>query len=179
MSVLDLIVVRHAQAVEGAFSTSDSERRLTPKGERDAATLGRLRRQLNLPDPNIVFTSGYDRAEQTMERVLEGLVVNVVRDIRFSPEGSVVAAWELVKKQLEQMERAETSVVWLFGHNPHIERLLSHIAPDLARFLRPFRKATLAWLRIAEGMGSEKEVQLLTYLPSLTAGRTKNSLSDL
>ncbi|MEY4064402.1 MAG: hypothetical protein RIR26_610 [Pseudomonadota bacterium] len=179
MSFLDLIVVRHAQAVEGSFSMNDSERRLTPQGERDASALGRLRRQLHLPEPQIVFTSGYERAEQTLERVLEGLVLNVVRDMSFSPEGSVAGAWELIKKQTSQAERSESVVAWVFGHNPNIERLLALIAPDLAQFLRPFRKATLAWLRISEPPGHGREVQLVTYIPSLRAGRTKNSLSDL
>ncbi|MBM3383072.1 MAG: hypothetical protein FJY29_11595 [Betaproteobacteria bacterium] len=178
MTEIDLVIVRHAQAVDGTYATADSDRRLTPRGERDAAAVGRTRKLLNLPLPQLVFTSGYDRAEQTLERVLEGQVVDVIRDHAFSPEGSVESAWKLITKTVTHQFPAGQGCVWIFGHNPNIERMISLLSPVVGSAVQPFRKASLAWLRVSSEEGHKPDVQLLAYVPRPHDARDKSAQLD-
>lgn len=179
MNFLDLLIVRHAQAVDSNYLTADHERRLTPKGERDAASVGRMRRALNFPSPDLVYSSGYERAEQTLDRVLEGLSLDVVRDSSFSPEGSVEAAWRLICSDVEGRFAGQDATAWIFGHNPNIERLLSHISPSIGALLRPYRKATLTWLRLTRPLDRQKSVQLMAFVPKPFDDRDKSAELDL
>ena len=179
MTEFDLIIVRHAEAVDSSYLTSDSERQLTPRGERDAAGVGRVRRMLNLPLPNLVFTSGYERAEQTLERVLEGQVVSVIRDLSFSPEGSVESAWRLVCAEVANRPAEKSTAVWIFGHNPNIERLISYLSPDVGSVLKPYRKASLAWLRVSLKNEMRAHVQLIAFIPRAVGNRDKTAQLDL
>jgi len=179
MTEFDLIIVRHAEAVDSSYLTPDSERQLTPRGERDASGVGRVLRMLNLPLPNVVFTSGYERAEQTRERVLEGRVVGVIRDLSFSPEGSVESAWRLVCAEVANRPVEKNTAVWIFGHNPNIERLISFLTPDVGSVLKPYRKASLAWLRVTLKKEMRPNVQLMSYIPRAVGNRDKTAQLDL
>lgn len=173
--MVDLVIVRHAEAADSTYLTADHERQLTPRGERDASAVGRLRRSLNFPLPDLVFSSGYERAEQTLDRVLEGQVLNVIRDAMFSPEGSVEAAWALVCDEIEKRFPNKNPTIWIFGHNPNIERLISYISPLVGSVLKPYRKASLAWLRVVRPAEREREVQLIAYLPRTFDERNKGA----
>jgi len=179
MTDFDLIIVRHAEAVDSSYVTSDSERQLTPRGERDASGVGRVRRMLNLPLPNLVFTSGFERAEQTLERVLEGQVVSVIRDLSFSPEGSVESAWRLVCAEVANRPAEKNTAVWIFGHNPNIERLISFLTPDVGLVVKPYRKASLAWLKVSLKKELHPNVQLIAYIPRAVGNREKTAQLDL
>jgi phosphohistidine phosphatase len=178
MAEIDFVIVRHAQAVDGSYVTADSERRLTPRGERDASSVGRVRKLLNLPHPDLVFTSGYERAEQTLERVLEGQVVSIVRDLSFSPEGSVETAWRLIAKAVTQQLAQAQGCVWVFGHNPNIERLISFLSPGVGAAVKPFRKASLAWLRVSFEDAGTPNVQLVAFIPRPHDPRDKSAQLD-
>lgn len=178
MVEIDLIFVRHAQAADGSCVTADSERRLTPRGERDASGVCRVRKILNLPHPDLVFTSGYERAEQTLERVLEGQVVTVVRDLSLSPEGSVETAWNLISRAVTQQLPEAPGCVWIFGHNPNIERLIGFLSPRVGAVVKPFRKASLAWLRVSFENEAVHDVQLLAFIPPAHDARDKSAQLD-
>ncbi|MEY3900958.1 MAG: hypothetical protein RL189_264 [Pseudomonadota bacterium] len=167
MATIHLLLVRHAEAEDGSLFGDDSQRTLTPRGQREANTLGRLRKVLSLPAPDVVFTSGYERAEQTLERVLEGLTLRVVRDFNFSPEGSVRKAWELILADANKEAATENRnrAIWVVGHNPNIERLIGLISTDLGLVLRPFRKASIAWLKVRDVETERPVAELIAYLP--------------
>ncbi|MFZ9521838.1 MAG: SixA phosphatase family protein, partial [Silvanigrellaceae bacterium] len=152
MPTVQLVLVRHAEAADGSLFGDDSQRELTQRGQREAAFLCRTRRMMSVPTPDVVFTSGYERAEQTLERALEGLSLRIVRDINFSPEGSYRKAWEMIldesRRPLKEEDRLKC--IWVVGHNPNIERLLSLVSPEVSAVLRPFRKASLAWLKLRD-----------------------------
>lgn len=167
MLEFDLVIVRHAEAVEALHFDSDSERRLTPKGEKQANGVAQIRKMLGIPSPQLVFTSGYVRAEQTLERALQGEVLSVIRDNQFSPEGSVESAWSMLVHEVGARNWQSVPCVWIVGHNPHIERLTQHIAPRVGRALRPFKKATLAWLGVTVWQKEECEAVLKAYVPAL------------
>lgn len=166
MLEFDLVIVRHAEAIESLNLNADSERRLTPRGEKQANEIAQLRKMIGLPKPDMVFSSGYRRAEQTLERALPDEVLSVIRDKQFSPEGSVETAWTIVLTELEARALPTRPCVWIVGHNPHIERLLLHIAPRIGQATRPFKKATVAWLRLTVWQKDETEATLKAYIPS-------------
>jgi len=167
MLEFDLVIVRHAEAVEALHFSSDSERRLTPRGERQANGIDQVRRMLNLPSPQLVFTSGYMRAEQTLERALKGEVLSVIRDGVFAPDGSVESAWAMILKELGSRQYQSAPCIWVVGHNPHIERFTQLLDGRVGHALRPFKKANLAWLGIAVWEADHCEAVLKAYIPGL------------
>ncbi|NBX18405.1 MAG: hypothetical protein EBR09_13690 [Proteobacteria bacterium] len=177
MATIQLVVVRHAEAEDGSVFGDDAQRRLTQRGEREANTLGRYRKLLSIPSPDVVFTSGYERAEQTLERVLEGLSLRIVRDLQFSPEGSVRKGWEMIQQEAGRTTESigRLPVFWLVGHNPSIERLLNHLSGDLGAVLRPFRKASLAWLKVRDADTNNPVPELIAYLPRPHDERERNA----
>ncbi|MEN9824443.1 MAG: hypothetical protein RI953_188 [Pseudomonadota bacterium] len=180
MATIHLILVRHAEAADGSLFGDDSQRQLTPRGQREASFLGRTRRMMALPSPDVVFTSGFERAEQTLERVLEGLSLRVVRDINFSPEGSYRKGMEMILEEARQPlpDDERLKCIWVVGHNPNIERLLGQIAPDIAVVLRPFRKASLAWLKLRDVESHHPTAELIAYFPRPHEERERNSQTD-
>ncbi len=181
MATIHLVIVRHAEAVDGSLFGDDSERRLTPRGEREANTVGRFRKLMSIPAPDVVFTSGYERAEQTLERVLEGMSLRVVRDLHFSPEGAVRKAWDMILAEARQPEPSDGRLrtIWVVGHNPNIERLLATISADFAVVLKPFRKASLAWLKLRDVETNLPTPELIAYLPRPHDERERNSQLDI
>ena len=61
---MDLILWRHAEAVDDADAAADLQRRLTPKGERQAALMAEWLNRL-LPDSTRVLVSPANRCLQT------------------------------------------------------------------------------------------------------------------
>ena len=180
MATIHLVVVRHAEAEAGSIFGDDSQRRLTLRGEREANALGRYRKLMSLPPPDVVFTSGFERAEQTLERVLEGISLRVVRDLQFSPEGSVRKAWELIQDEARQTTEiaGRLPAFWVVGHNPSIERLLSTLSGEIGAVLRPFRKASLAWLKVRDIETEHPSAELVAYLPRPHDDRERNAQPD-
>lgn len=167
MLEFDLVIVRHAEAVEALHFDSDSERKLTPRGEKQANGIAQIHRILNIPSPQLVFTSGYMRAEQTLERALPGEVLSVIRDSLFSPDGSVELAWAKIIDEVSSRNFKSAPCVWLVGHNPHIERLIQFIDQRMGRTLRPFKKANVAWLSLTVWQPDRCEAVLRAYVPAL------------
>ena len=167
MLEFDLVIVRHAEAVESLHFSSDSERRLTPRGEKQANGIAQVRRLLNVPSPQLVFTSGYVRAEQTLERALQGEVLSVIRDSAFAPDGSVESAWAMLLQELKSRDFTSTPCIWVVGHNPHIERFIQLIDSHVGRSVRPFKKANLAWIALNVWQVDKCEAVLRAYVPAL------------
>lgn len=167
MLEFDLVIVRHAEAVEALHFSSDSERRLTSKGEKQANGIAQVRRLLNVPSPQLVFTSGYMRAEQTLERALQGEVLSVIRDSAFAPDGSAESAWAMLLQEVRSRNYPSPPCIWIVGHNPHIERLTQLIDSRVGRTLRPFKKANLAWFAVSVWQADECEAVLKAYVPAI------------
>ncbi|MDP2793768.1 MAG: histidine phosphatase family protein [Sulfurisoma sp.] len=62
---MDLILWRHAEAEEAKIGMSDMKRRLTPRGEKQARTVGRWLRQ-HLPKSTRILVSPAMRTQQTV-----------------------------------------------------------------------------------------------------------------
>lgn len=75
---MELVLLRHGEAERDA--TSDSLRRLTPRGEAEAAASGaELAKWLR--SPPVVISSPYRRARMTADIVATGLAAGAVREI--------------------------------------------------------------------------------------------------
>src|SRR6476469_793942 len=113
---MDLILWRHAEAVEDAPDGNDMARVLTPRGEKQAARMAAwLDRQL--PDSARIFVSPARRTEQTA-RALD-------RKFRFSPALSPSGSSEQLL-ELVQWPQSKGSVL-VVGHQPMLGQTIASL----------------------------------------------------
>ncbi len=134
---MDLILWRHAEAEDEAEAGlgGDMARRLTPKGEKQAARMAAwLDRQL--PEGARIFASPAVRTEQT--------VLALGRKYKLRPElapsGEPEALLELV-----QWPRARAATV-VVGHQPTLGRVIAQLM-GLSETECAVRKGSVWWLR--------------------------------
>ncbi|MGH2559932.1 MAG: SixA phosphatase family protein [Thermomicrobiales bacterium] len=117
-----LLILRHAKTRADA-PHGDWERRLTERGERDAATMGRV--IASLPDvPEVIVTSDAVRARQTAEIVVEtsGLSAPITLDPRI-----YAAEWRTLLVVVRGLPD-DAGCVLIVGHNPGFEELAAALA---------------------------------------------------
>lgn len=117
MSVRTLVVVRHAKAGH-APGLPDSERPLTPGGERDARAAGEeIRRLVPGLTPGLVLCSPSVRTRRTAELLGLDAPVEIERDIYEAYPDDLLGV-------LRRTDGAIASVV-LVGHNPGVHELVA------------------------------------------------------
>jgi phosphohistidine phosphatase len=126
---MELILWRHADAEEGAH---DMARRLTPKGEQQAAAMARWLRS-HLPHHYTVIASPAVRAQQTAA----ALGVGIVTDRTLAPGASVSAITKAAAKH--------KGVVVVVGHQPDLGRAAAQLLAN-ARTEWPVDKGAIWWL---------------------------------
>lgn len=117
-----LIVMRHAKSDWDSSATSDFDRPLAPRGERDAPRMGRwLREQHYIPQH--IVSSPAARARETTVRVVKelGLEETAVAWNRTLYEADVEHLLEVIAKC-----KAPTTLI--VGHNPGLEALVRYLA---------------------------------------------------
>ena len=136
--IMDLVLWRHAQAQDWTLGCDDMARRLTPRGEKQAARMASwLDRQL--PEGSRILVSPSVRTEQT--------AVALGRKFKLCPELSPdVSVSELLK--MVGWPSAKGTML-LVGHQPQLGQLASELmgwpATDCA-----IRKGAVWWLRKRE-----------------------------
>lgn len=135
---MDLILWRHAEAVEDVASGDDMARRLTPRGEKQAARMAAwLDRQL--PDGVRVWASPAQRAQQTAQALGHKFRTSPA----LAPQGTPQQLLELV-----QWPHAKGCVL-VVGHQPTLGQtvatLLGLNASECA-----VKKGAVWWLRFRE-----------------------------
>ncbi len=156
---MDLILWRHAEA-EDLEETEDGggadlSRRLTHKGERQAARMASwLDRQL--PDGVRVFSSPAVRTEQTV--IALGRKYRLRDELR--PDGSVdgllsVAQWPEARQ-----------AALIVGHQPTLGQTVAHLL-GLQEAECSIRKGAVWWLRQREKNGRLQTVVLTVQTPEL------------
>jgi len=150
---MDLILWRHAEAVEEASVALDMRRELTHRGEKQAARMSAwLDRQL--PENAKVFCSPARRTEQTALAL--GRKYRVKAEL--GPEGTVEELLQLV----QWPEAKSTTVV--VGHQPTLGRTVSQLLglkdQDCA-----LRKGAVWWLRTRERNGILQTVLICAQSP--------------
>jgi len=153
-----LYLVRHGIAIDRTDPKSppEAERPLTAKGvqkTRSAALgLGALKAK-----PEVFITSPYVRAAQTAEIFAETLGF-ALEKIRSSEALKPAADPAEIVKELSQLKAKD---VICFGHAPHMDRLIEHLAGARGAFTE-LKKAGVACLEQASGQSRWRLLWLVT-----------------
>lgn len=159
---MDLILWRHAEAQDHPHGEAgeqgdalDLERRLTPRGEKQAARMAAwLDRQL--PEAARIYTSPAERTRQTAAAL--GRKPRV-RD-ELAPGAPVTALLEVAG-----WPDAKVPTV-LIGHQPSLGQLIAHLL-GLPEAECPMRKGAIWWLRQRERHGRLQTVIVSVQTPEL------------
>ena len=135
---MDLILWRHAEAVEAVGAEDDMARTLTPRGEKQAARMATwLDRQL--PDSARIWVSPARRTEQTAHAL--------GRKFRFSPAlGPMGSSEQLL--ELVQWPHAKGCLL-VVGHQPTLGQTIASLL-GLSASECSIKKGALWWLRYRE-----------------------------
>ena len=152
---MDLILWRHAEAIDVDLVGDDMERTLTPRGEKQAARMAAWLDRF-LPEGTRVWSSPALRTEQT------AMALN--RKFKTSPLlAPLCNADQLL--ELVQWPHAKGSVL-VVGHQPTlgaaIARLLGDGTPNL-----PVKKGAVWWLRYREKDAEGQTVVMSVQTPDL------------
>lgn len=153
---MDLILWRHAEAVEGGvIAEDDMARMLTPRGEKQAARMAVwLDRQL--PDSARIWVSPARRTEQTAQ-ALE-------RKFRFSPALSPMSnSAQLL--ELVQWPHAKGCVL-VVGHQPTLGQTIASLL-GLNASECAVKKGSLWWLRHREREAGAQTVVVTVQSPEV------------
>ena len=136
-----LYLLRHADAAD--LRTTDAARELTPKGKRQAETVGACCKRLGLR-PDVLLASPYRRTVQTAETVagaLEGVEVKTEDFLKsgMEPEGAFAG--------LQAYGWAES--VMLVGHQPDVGLLAAALLGINDAGGMPVGKATLIGVEVS------------------------------
>ena len=152
---MDLILWRHAEAVDAALNEDDMARTLTSRGEKQAARMAAwLDRQM--PDSTRIWVSPARRTEQTAQLLGRKFKVNPA----IGPTGSVDALLELV-----QWPDAKGCVL-VVGHQPTLGQTLSRLL-GLDSLECPVKKGAVWWLRYRERDATGQTVVVTVQSPDL------------
>lgn len=143
---MNLYMLRHglAEELDSAGLARDSERRLTPKGERKLWQIAQALKALEVSF-DLILSSPYVRARQTAE-IVAG-VLHERKRIEFSdhliPSGNA-------RKLIDQLHRYDPipNDVLLVGHEPHLSELISLLVSGRAGFAVVMKKGGLCKLAV-------------------------------
>ncbi len=152
---MDLILWRHAEAVEAGPDGDDMARVLTPRGEKQAARMAAwLDRQL--PDSARIWVSPARRTEQTAHAL--------DRKFRFSPALSPMGSCEQLL-ELVQWPQGKGCVL-VVGHQPTLGQTISTLL-GLNASECAVKKGALWWLRHREREAGEQTVVVTVQSPEV------------
>ncbi|MCB9560246.1 MAG: histidine phosphatase family protein [Kofleriaceae bacterium] len=158
---MELLVIRHALAVEraeGASAADDAARPLTSRGRRRFRDVVRGLQRLGFATDRVLH-SPWQRAVETAD-LLEPLVDDDLDDVRVAtPHLAAPPRAELFALIAERGAR-----VALVGHEPWLGQLVALLTVGAAEQgdTMPFRKGGVAWL---EGSATPGGMQLRALLP--------------
>ncbi len=157
---MNLFVLRHGIAVEPGTpgAAKDSDRRLTPKGERKIWKVAEAMEALELSF-DLILSSPYARARETAEIVAEAF--NARKHLEFSDALVPAGRFKDLIELLNRRQPAPKNVL-LVGHEPYLSELISLLVSGetgaalvmkkgglcklAVETLRPGRCAALEWL---------------------------------
>jgi phosphohistidine phosphatase len=140
-----LILMRHGKAEQHAASGGDFERALAPRGQNDAALMGKMLAQAGLA-PDLALVSSARRTRETWEAVAPAFAVaraEFRRDLYHAEAQDVLAAI--------RDDAPDRGTVMVVGHNPGLHELALRLAmggpadpAQLARLRGKFPTSTVA-----------------------------------
>lgn len=152
---MDLILWRHAEAIDLELVGDDMARYLTPRGEKQAARMGKWLDQ-HMPAGAKVFASPATRAEQTA-RALE-------RKFKISPALAPLSSAEQLL-ELVQWPQAKGCVL-VVGHQPVLGQVIASLL-GLHASACAVKKGAVWWLRHRERDEAGQTVVVTVQSPEL------------
>ncbi len=143
-SSLRIILIRHGKAQRNSDSGRDEDRRLKPRGERQAKWLGQQLKAAKLV-PKVLLHSPLHRAVQTASRINEHFECEVDETDALSLTGSPRGVIDLIRT------RRDAGVIALVGHNPQLEELAKLMAPQFRKNGVELRTGEALIIEIAPG----------------------------
>lgn len=137
----DLILLRHAEAMQVAPDGNDRERPLTLRGEEEARAAGAWLREQRVI-PGAVLCSPARRAQMTAERALDAL--GSPTPPRFLPGIYEATPGDLLA--LIETHAGTALQVLVVGHNPGFEQLLALLVSGRSGSVRGMPPASIAWI---------------------------------
>jgi phosphohistidine phosphatase len=156
-----LYLLRHAKSRWDDPGCPDSQRRLAPRGVRDAKRVAKHLRQLGVA-PELVLCSSAVRTRETLELVLPALAAPAVR-VEDELYGATSGA---LLERLRALPEGVGSVL-LIGHNPGLQDLafiLVSSEVDRARLAAKFPTAALATLALPSWRLNPGDAELVGYV---------------
>ena len=131
--------MRHGDAVSGGPGV-DADRSLSPLGERQAETMGRMLAEV-IAATRQVLASPYTRARQTAERLLRaaGYDAGYRLEPQLAPGGSAVLL-------AESIDRLGAPRVWLVSHMPLVGALVDWLVDGTGHVVTRFDPADVVCL---------------------------------
>lgn len=141
---MNLYILRHGIAIERGSPEfeNDSERPLTPEGERQLYKTSRALKKMKL-DFDLVLSSPFARARQTAEIVADELKLK--RRLKFSDELQPDGSAKKLFRQLHDLKPAPENIL-LVGHEPYLSRLISLLVSGDENTAIDFKKGGLCKL---------------------------------
>jgi phosphohistidine phosphatase len=146
---MDLILWRHAQAHLLRDGETDLERRLTPKGERQAKQMAAWLNQ-RLPDSTRVLVSHAQRCQQTVMAL--GRSYKTIEAL--GPDGSVEALLQATRWP------SSTEPVLVVGHQPTLGLVAAQLMSGSPQAWA-IKKGAVWWLRQRESEGDAQSTVTL------------------
>lgn len=140
----ELLLLRHAEAMDAAPDGRDIERPLSLHGERQAHAVGHWLAERGA-SPDAVLCSPARRAQMTAEAVcreLDGHTPQLLTEIYQATPGVLLA---LIENHAPDARR-----VLLIGHNPGVEQLLALLTCGRSGDARGMSPAALAWIEVPD-----------------------------
>jgi phosphohistidine phosphatase len=144
---MDILLIRHGQAVEEAPGLGDAGRWLTQKGRRTSLKVGRWLGKKEKRRPVVVWTSSLVRAVQTAEIIAAAV----------GHEGEIHAVAELSpgrdpRDLVERLSHVETpGVLALVGHEPSLSLIAGALLGDV--HVAGLKKGGVLGLSWVDGVG--------------------------
>ncbi|TAM92143.1 MAG: histidine phosphatase family protein [Rhodanobacteraceae bacterium] len=141
----ELLLLRHAEAMQTGPDGRDVERPLSVRGEAQARAVGAWLSEQGA-DPGAVLCSPARRAQMTADAVCRALRTHAPR---FLPSIYQATPGELLS--LIESHAQDARQVLLVGHNPGLEQLLALLTEGRSAGARGLSPAALAWIELDDG----------------------------
>ncbi len=138
----ELLLLRHAEAMQAGPDGRDAERPLSVHGEAQARAAGTWLAEQGA-EPGAVLCSPARRAQMTADAVCRALHA---RTPRFLPSIYQATPGELLS--LIENHAPDGDQVLLVGHNPGLEQLLALLTEGRSAGARGMSPAALAWIEL-------------------------------
>jgi phosphohistidine phosphatase len=137
---VDIYLLRHGIAEDGAPGTADHDRALTDEGIKRLRKAAAVWQRL-LPVPDIVLVSPLRRALQTAEIFVDA--VHFTGELQVADALEPNAAASVALSMLEAEALSRTKAAALIGHEPHLGYLLGLLLTGHPRQPVPLKKGML------------------------------------